>query len=81
LHAAVAASPLAGADRALGGVFGALRAALLGVILAAVMVEGGFSEQKFWRQSVSGPLLERGWHTLAGTSPGAHPSFLKNLGA
>lgn len=80
LHAAVSASPLAGADRVLGGVFGALRAAMLGLVLAAVVVESGFSEQKFWRQSVSGPLLENGWHTLAGTSPGTHPSWWKRLG-
>jgi membrane protein required for colicin V production len=72
LRSAVAASHLAGADRVLGAIFGALRGGLVALLLAAVMVEAGFSESRFWRNSVSGPYLERMWHTMAGTVPNRH---------
>jgi membrane protein required for colicin V production len=69
LRAAVAASPLAGADRVLGAVFGALRGSLVALMLAALVVEAGVSDSRFWRDSVSGPYLERLWHTVAGGTP------------
>jgi membrane protein required for colicin V production len=69
LRAAVAASHLAGADRVLGAIFGALRGSLVALLLAAVIVEAGFSEARFWRNSISGPYLERVWHAMAGTAP------------
>jgi len=72
LRAAVSASRLAGADRMLGAIFGALRGGLVALLLAAVVVEAGYSEAHFWRASVSGPYLEQMWHTMAGTAPGRH---------
>jgi membrane protein required for colicin V production len=70
LRSAVAATQLAGADRVLGAIFGALRGALVALALAAIVVEAGYSNSRFWRDSVSGPYLEKLWHTLAGTVPG-----------
>jgi len=70
LRAAVAASHLAGADRVLGAIFGALRGSLVALLVAAVVVEAGFSDSRFWRNSISGPYLERVWHEMAGTVPG-----------
>jgi membrane protein required for colicin V production len=69
LRSAVAASPLAGADRVLGGVFGALRGSLVVLLITWVVVEGGFSETRVWRNSASGPYLEHVWHWMAGTMP------------
>jgi membrane protein required for colicin V production len=69
LRAAVAASHLAGADRVLGALFGAVRGSLVALLVAAVVVEAGFSDRRFWRNSISGPYLERMWHTMAGTVP------------
>lgn len=69
LRAAVAATHLAGADRVLGAVFGAARGSLVALLVAAVVVEAGFSDRRFWRNSISGPYLERMWHTVAGTVP------------
>jgi membrane protein required for colicin V production len=76
LRAAVAATHLAGADRVLGAVFGALRGTLVALLLAAVIVEAGFSEHRFWRESVSGPYLEKIWHAMAGTAPGRRAPLL-----
>jgi membrane protein required for colicin V production len=69
LRAAVAASQLAGADRVLGAVFGALRGSLVVLLITWVVVEGGFSESHVWRNSASGPYLEHVWHWMAGTMP------------
>jgi membrane protein required for colicin V production len=69
LRAAVAASQLAGADRVLGAVFGALRGSLVVLLITWVVVEGGFSESRVWRNSASGPYLEHVWHWMAGTMP------------
>jgi membrane protein required for colicin V production len=69
LRAAVAASQLAGADRALGAVFGAVRGSLVVLLITWVVVEGGFSESRAWRNSASGPYLEHVWHWMAGTLP------------
>jgi membrane protein required for colicin V production len=69
LRAAVAATHLAGADRVLGAIFGAVRGTLVALLVAAVVVEAGFSDRRFWRNSISGPYLEQMWHTMAGTMP------------
>jgi len=69
LRAAVASSQLAGADRVLGAVFGALRGSLVVLLITWVVVEGGFSETHVWRNSASGPYLEHVWHWMAGTMP------------
>jgi membrane protein required for colicin V production len=80
LRAAVAASPLAGADRVLGAVFGAVRGSLVALLLAAVVVEAGFSDSRFWRNSISGPYLERVWHTMAGSTPSRHVPLVMSSG-
>ncbi|HYA76722.1 MAG TPA: CvpA family protein [Burkholderiaceae bacterium] len=69
LRSAVVASKLAGADRMLGAVFGAVRGALVLLLIAAVVVEAGFSDSRVWRNSASGPYLENMWHWMAGTVP------------
>ncbi len=69
LRTAVAASNLAGADRVLGALFGAVRGALVILLVAALVVEAGFSESHVWRASASGPYLEHVWHWMAGSVP------------
>lgn len=69
LRSAIVASKLAGADRVLGAVFGAARGALVLLLIAAVVVEAGFSDARAWRNSASGPYLEHVWHWMAGTVP------------
>jgi len=69
MRSAIAASSLAGADRVLGAVFGALRGSLVVLLITWLMVEGGFSESRVWRQSASGPYLEHVWHWMAGSMP------------
>ena len=69
LRAAVAASPLAGADRMLGAIFGAVRGSLVVLLITWVVVEGGLSDTHVWRHSASGPYLEHVWHWMAGTMP------------
>jgi membrane protein required for colicin V production len=78
LRALVAASPLAGADRVLGAVFGAVRACLVMLVAAALIVEGGFSAQPFWRQSASGPVLENLWRRAAGVAPARPAPMARN---
>lgn len=69
MRTAVHASNLAGADRVLGALFGAVRGALVIVVLAALVVEFGMSDQPAWRASTSGPYLEQVWHWMAGSMP------------
>jgi len=69
LRSAVTASKLAGTDRVLGAMFGAARGALVLLLIAAVVVEAGFSDSRFWRNSASGPYLESVWHWMAGSAP------------
>jgi len=69
LRSAITASKLAGADRVLGAVFGAARGGLVLLLIAALVVEAGFSDSRLWRNSASGPYLESVWHWMAGTSP------------
>ncbi|SPE28073.1 putative colicin V production protein [Burkholderiales bacterium] len=69
LRSAVTASKLAGADRVLGALFGAARGALVMLLIAALVVEAGFSDTHVWRNSASGPYLEHVWHWMAGTVP------------
>ncbi len=69
LRSAVAGSPLAGADRVLGALFGALRGSLVVLLITWVVVEGGMSDSRVWRHSASGPALEHVWHWMAGAVP------------
>jgi len=69
LRSAVAESKLAGADRVLGAVFGAVRGSLVVLLLTWVVVEGGLSDTRVWRNSASGPYLEHVWHWMAGSMP------------
>jgi membrane protein required for colicin V production len=69
LRSAVAASQLAGADRVLGALFGAVRGSLVVLLITWVVVEGGFAETRVWRNSASGPYLEHVWHWMAGSMP------------
>lgn len=69
LRSAIAASHLAGADRVLGGIFGAVRGGLVVLLIAALVIEAGFSESHVWRDSASGPYLEHVWHWMAGSVP------------
>jgi membrane protein required for colicin V production len=53
------AAGLEGLDRALGGVFGVLRAALILLALALLAGLTGLPRDPQWQQSVSGPVLGR----------------------
>jgi uncharacterized membrane protein required for colicin V production len=61
------------ADRFLGGILGALRAALIVVVAANAAAVTGLSEHDAWKQAGSRGLLERCVQWLAIT-PLAHPS-------
>jgi len=78
LRAAITESRLAGADRVLGAVFGALRGCLVVLLLTWGVVEGGLSQQRLWRASLTGPYLEHVYHALAGTMP-AHRGPLERV--
>lgn len=65
LRSVVAASDLAGTDRMLGAVFGALRGALLSLLVTGLVVETGFAGARPWRASASGPALERVWQWIS----------------
>jgi len=69
MRSAIVASNLAGADRVLGAVFGALRGSLVVLVITWIVVEGGLSDSHAWRHSVSGPYLEQVWHWMAGSLP------------
>ncbi len=69
LRTVVTASNLAGADRVLGAVFGALRGSLVLLLITWIVVEGGLSDSRAWRHSASGPYLEQVWHWMAGSVP------------
>lgn len=69
MRTAVVASNLAGADRVLGAVFGALRGALVVLVITWGVVEGGLSDSHVWRHSAAGPYLEQVWHWMAGSAP------------
>lgn len=65
LRSVVAASDLAGTDRMLGAVFGALRGALLALLVTAIVVETGYARARPWRASASGPVLVRVWQWIS----------------
>jgi membrane protein required for colicin V production len=69
LRSLVSASSMAGADRVMGAVFGALRGGLVVVVLTALTLELGLSGSDPWRHSTSGPWLEKFWHWMAGVRP------------
>ena len=71
LRAAMTAAKLAGPDRALGAVFGVIRALAIALVLAVVVVQGGLAQHSFWKSSVSAPYLEA---ALRFVSPGLMPA-------
>lgn len=80
LKAAIVASRLAGADRVLGGVFGALRGALLALLITWIFVEAGFSDTRVWRNSASALYLEHVYHWMAGTVPNRRVPLVMSAG-
>ena len=53
---------------------------MIAALLAALVVESGFSDTQAWRQSASGPYLEHFWHWMAGTMPQQHVPLVLNSG-
>ncbi len=72
---AVGARPV---DRMFGALFGVLRAGLLLLLLAALVVMTPLRNEPWWRQSVSGPWLEI---ALSRLQPWLPESFGKHLSA
>jgi len=81
LRTAVAASHLAGADRVLGAMFGAIRGGLVALLITWIFIEAGLSESRYWRNSTSGPYLEHVYHWMAGTIPNRRVPLVMNSGA
>jgi membrane protein required for colicin V production len=81
LRSAVTASNLAGADRVLGALFGAIRGGLVALLITWVFVEAGLSDSRFWRSSTSGPYLEHVYHWMAGTIPNRRVPLVMMSGA
>lgn len=65
LRMALSATPLLLPDRVLGALFGGLRALLLALLAALVVGNTAWHCDARWRQSHSGPWLERLWAWLA----------------
>lgn len=65
LRMALAATPLLLPDRLLGALFGGLRAVVLAMLAALVVGNTAWHCDARWRQSHSGPWLERLWAWLA----------------
>jgi membrane protein required for colicin V production len=58
LRDAMKAANLGGPDRALGALFGAVRAAAIGLVVATVIVHAGLAQRAFWKSSLAAPWLE-----------------------
>jgi membrane protein required for colicin V production len=58
LRAALAAVQLGGPDRALGALFGVVRAGAIGLLVAAMVMHLGLSQSAFWKSSRLAPWLE-----------------------
>ncbi len=58
LRAAMSAARLAGPDRALGALFGLVRAAAVWLLIAVVVIHLGLSQRPFWKTSRLAPWLE-----------------------
>ncbi|HXD07447.1 MAG TPA: CvpA family protein [Burkholderiaceae bacterium] len=74
----VQASPLNAADRMLGGAFGALRALLLLVVVAALVMLTPAVASAAWRQSMGASALSR---LIEFVKPMLPPEFARFLGA
>jgi len=70
LRAALTAAKLGGPDRALGALFGAVRAGAIAVLTAAVVMHTGLAQRAFWMSSRTAPWLEA---ALRFASPGFVP--------
>jgi membrane protein required for colicin V production len=73
LRAAMAAAHLGGPDRALGALFGLVRAVAISLVVAVVVIHFGMSQRPFWKSSRLAPWLEA---ALRLASPGLAPSVL-----
>jgi membrane protein required for colicin V production len=73
LRAALTAAHLAGPDRALGALFGLVRAVAISLVVAVLVIHFGMSQRAFWKSSRVAPLLEA---ALRLASPGLAPSVL-----
>jgi membrane protein required for colicin V production len=71
LRAAMSAAKLGGPDRALGALFGAIRAAAISMVVAVVVVHAGLAQRSFWKSSRAAPWLEA---ALRFASPGVIPA-------
>jgi membrane protein required for colicin V production len=72
LREAMKAIRLGGADRALGALFGVVRAVAIGLVVATVVVHAGLRQRTFWKSSVAAPWLEA---ALRLASPAFVPSM------
>lgn len=78
LRQAMKAVDLGGPDRALGALFGAARAAAIGLVLATVVVHAGLAQRAFWKSSVAAPWLEA---ALRFASPAFAPATERSASA
>jgi membrane protein required for colicin V production len=72
----VRATPLSGVDRALGSVFGLARAAVLGLLVATVVLMTPAARSADWQRSYSGPWLTQ---CVMGLKPMLPPDVAKHL--
>jgi len=71
LRGALTAAHLAGPDRALGALFGLVRAVAISLVVAVLVIHFGMSQRPFWKSSRLAPLLEA---ALRLASPDLAPS-------
>jgi membrane protein required for colicin V production len=71
LRAALTAAKLGGPDRALGALFGAIRAAAVSMVVAVIVLHAGLAQRPFWKSSRAAPWLEA---ALRFASPGIIPA-------
>jgi membrane protein required for colicin V production len=58
LRAVITAAHLGGADRALGALFGVVRAAAVWLLAAVVVIHLGLGQRSYWKSSRLAPLIE-----------------------
>jgi membrane protein required for colicin V production len=58
LRAALTAAQLGGPDRAMGALFGIVRALAVSLLIAVVVIHAGLSQSPFWKSSRLAPSLE-----------------------
>jgi membrane protein required for colicin V production len=72
LHAAMTAAKLGGPDRALGALFGIVRAAAVWLLVAVVVIHIGLAQRPFWKSSRLAPWLVAALRSVApNLAPGA----------